>query len=360
MPMSKLIGLTYDLKSDWQIREGDPVDINAEFDSLETIERIEKALCKGGHTVMRIGSAWRLLSMIDHLKADIIFNICEGRGPRSRESQVPMLLEMKGIPFVGADALSQAITLDKIMAKKLFIADGIPTPRFFEAQSGDDLEKINSIGFPLIVKTRHEGTSKGISAKSRVEDTSSLKRQVALINHTYKQTALVEEFIRGMEFTVPVLGNRHPEAMPIVQMNMGGKENPGDEFYTFEKVVAHSVQYICPAKISKKLTEELQYWAVKAYQSVECRDFGRVDFRVDEKGNLYVLEINPLPNLGEGESFDLFPKVLGLTYDEVINQILNFALERYGLMETPLKRRIKTPETTKKINKEQVSEASVV
>jgi len=331
--MGKMIGITYDLKSDWQCDADDPTDINAEFDKPETIERVIAALERGGHTVRRIGNINSLLKQIDNLDVDIVFNMCEGATGRNRESQVPVLLEMKGIPFVGADGLTLAATLDKVVAKKLFISDGIPTPRFFEIKNSDDLEKLNIIGFPLMVKTRHEGSSKGISQQSRVEDMEGLKRQVDMINRTYGQPALVEEFIKGTEFTVAVLGNDNPQAMPVVQVSIDGSVDLGDQFYAHDRIASDSLQYICPAEISDDLTQRIQALAVRVYKCVECRDFGRVDFRVDEQGNPYVLEINPLPSLDVQDVFNIFPNALGSDYDATVNRVVDFALARYGLLE---------------------------
>ena len=325
------IGFTYDVKTDWQAGSNDPVDASAEFDNTRTIEEITSALEAGGHEVKRIGNIWKLISQIEQLDVDIVLNICEGVSGRNRESQVPMLLELYDIPFVGADALTLGMTLDKVTAKKCFIMEGIPTPKFFVAHNSKSLHELNHIGFPLMVKTRYEGSSKGISELSRVENYQGLKRQVDLINEMYQQSALVEEFIRGQEFTVPVLGNEQPEAMPIVQVSIDGKLDLGNEFYAFSRLTSDSLQYICPAKISDELTKEIQAIAVKAYQSVGCRDFGRVDFRVDEKGKPYVLEINPLPVLSKEDAFNLFPQVLGSTHERAINQIIDIAAKRCGL-----------------------------
>jgi len=325
------IGITYDLKSDWRRKADDPDDINAEFDKPETLQRVFSALLRGGHRIKKIGNVEDLLKQIDELDVDIVFNLCEGMTGRNRESQVPVLLEMKGIPFVGSDGLTMGITLDKVVAKKLFISEGIPTPRFFEIKKGDDLKKRNTLHFPLMVKTRHEGSSKGISQHSRVEDNAALIRQIDKINTAYRQPALVEEFINGTEFTVAVIGNEEPCAMPVVQISIDGKVELGKEFYAHERIASDSLQYICPAKISNDLTELIQELAVRAYQCVECRDFGRVDFRVDNKGNPYVLEINPLPSLDIQDVFNIFPKALGSNYDGIINKVVNFALKRYNI-----------------------------
>ena len=338
MKTGKVIGLTYDLKSDRPLTSDDPIDANAELDTMETVEFITNALKAGGHRVVPIGNVHNLLQQIDELDVDIVFNICEGHAGRNRESQVPLILEMKGIPFIGSDALTMGITLDKIAAKKCFIADGIPTPRYFNAYSTDDLEKLNTIGYPLIVKARYEGTSKGLSEQSRVENLTGLKRQTELINKKYKQAALVEEFIRGTEFTVPVLGNGNPQAMPVSQIAIDGNVQLGDKFFTFSRVVNESaVRYVCPPQITPELEKKLQDLAVRAYQSVDCRDFGRVDFRVDEQENLYVLEINPLPSLAKKDVFNIFPQVMETTYEAIINQVVNFALRRYGMLKDSAK-----------------------
>lgn len=329
------IGFTYDLKSDWALAADDPHDANAEFDGPETVESVSAALASRGHKIIKIGNVRNLLARIGSLRdeVDIVFNICEGRTGRNRESQVPVILEAAGIPFVGSDGLALGITLEKSLAKKCFLADGIPTPGFRSAWGNEDWDNLNHLKFPVLVKATMEGTSKGLTTDSKVYDKKALARQVNYIVEKYKQPALVEEFISGIEVTVPILGNNPPEAMPVVQYSLNGDAQLGDRFYTYEMVAkAHNRDYICPARIPDTLAKKIQAIALKAYQCVGCRDFGRVDFRVDEAGNPYVLEINPLPNLSLGDSFNLFPQVIGSNYDEVINRILNHALERYGLL----------------------------
>jgi D-alanine-D-alanine ligase len=238
---------------------------------------------------------------------------------------------MHGIPLVASDALTLGLTLDKLTAKKSFIADGIPTPRYFSACSPDGVEALNTIGFPLMVKPCYEGTSKGISKFSRVEDSAGLRRQVKLVTEQYHQPALVEEFIKGTEFTVVVFGNQTPEAMPVIQYAIGNKVHLGDEFYTFERVKEESVKYICPAQIDASLTRQLQELAVRAYKSVRCRDFGRVDFRVDEQGQPFVLEINPLPNLSKKDTFFHVAQALGKPFEEMVLRALDEGLVRLNL-----------------------------
>jgi len=327
----KTVGLTYDLKTDYKFKEGDPTDANAEFDHPSTIDVIAQAIAANGVKVERIGNVGNLLERLGSLNVDIVFNISEGMFGRNRESQVPAILEMAGIPFVGADALTLGLTLDKVMAKKIFIADKIPTPKFFEVNSKEQLNNINHHKFPLIVKPRFEGSSKGLSENSRVQTKEELDKQVEYIVNTYKQPALIEEFISGQEFTVAIIGNDEIEIMPVVQIKIDGKLKLNDKFYTFARITSDRLEYICPAKISAELKKILDELALRVYRAVECRDFGRVDFRVDQEGRPYVLEINPLPSLSTEDVFMVLAKARGITYEQMIGKILNSAFKRYNL-----------------------------
>ena len=327
----KTVGLTYDLKTDYKFKEGDPPDANAEFDHPSTIGVIAKAIEANGFRIKKIGNVSNLLEKIDRLGVDIVFNISEGISGRNRESQVPVVLEMMGVPFVGADALTLGITLDKLTAKKIFIAENIPTPKFFEVKSADELAHSNHRRFPLIVKPRFEGSSKGLSDNSRVKNNEELKKQVERVTTFYKQPALVEEFISGQEFTVAVVGNDPPEVMPVVQIKIDGRFKLNDKFYTFARITSDRLEYVCPARIKQRLKNKICDLALKTYLAVECRDFGRVDFRVDNNDNPYVLEINPLPSLSTEDVFMFVAKGIGISYEDIIGKILNSALKRYNL-----------------------------
>jgi D-alanine-D-alanine ligase len=326
----KTVGLTYDLKTDYEFKAGDPPDANAEFDHPSTIDVIAQAIEKCGFKVKKIGNVNHLLEKIDKLGVDIVFNISEGIFGRNRESQVPVLLEMADIPFVGADALTLGLTLDKVIAKKIFIAEGIPTPKFFEVKTVDSLVNTDHLKFPLIVKPRFEGSSKGLTDNSRVENKDELKKQAEYVINVYKQPALIEEFISGQEFTVAIVGNDSPEVMPIVQIKIDGRLKLNDKFYTFARITSDRLEYICPARINKDLKKKISDLALKSYNAVECRDFGRVDFRVDKEGKPYVLEINPLPSLSTEDVFMVVAKEVSISYEEMIGKILNSAFKRYN------------------------------
>ena len=329
--MGRVVGLTYDLKIDYKFKEGDPCDANAEFDARSTIAVIAKALEKGGNKVIKIGNVNNLLERLNDLSVDIVFNISEGLYGRNRESQVPVLLEMKGIPYVGSDGLTLGATLDKVIAKKIFLAEGIPTPRFMEAKDAQSLDNLDHLKFPLIVKPRYEGSSKGLSDQSRVENKNDLKKQVEFITETYHQPALIEEFISGTEYTIAVIGNDPPEVLPPVQIKIDGRFKLEDKFYTFARIKSDRLEYVCPENMPKELKEKICDLALRSYLALECRDFGRVDFRVDNSGKPYVLELNPLPSLSSEDVFMTITKRMGVSYDSLINRILNCALERHGL-----------------------------
>lgn len=329
--MGKIIGLTFDLKADYQLKDNDPPDANAEFDYPQTLDLISQAIESLGYQVKRIGNITELLKNLEHLDVDIVFNISEGLTGRNRESQIPVILEMKGIPFVGSDGLTLALALDKLMAKKIFLAEGIPTPKFFEVKQNNSLIDIDHFRFPLIVKPRFEGSSKGIDEHARINNLEELIKQTDYIINTYKQPALIEEFIKGKEFTVVVLENDPPQVFPPVQIKIDGELDLGEKFYTFAYISSTDLEYVFPAQINKGLENKLKELAMQAYQAVDCRDFGRVDFRVDEQGNPYVLEVNPLPCLAADDVFVLIPKVLGMTYPQMIAKILESAFKRYRL-----------------------------
>jgi D-alanine-D-alanine ligase len=183
----------------------------------------------------------------------------------------------------------------------------------------------------MIVKPRYEGSSKGLSENSRVTNKGELQRQVELIVSTYKQPALVEEFISGTEFTVGVVGNDPAEVLPPVQIKIDGDLELKEKFYTFARISSDRLEYVCPAPVEKKLYNQLMDYALKVYRAVDCLDFGRVDFRADAKGEPYALEINPLPSLSTEDVFMLISKYQGITYETMIGKIISAGLKRYGL-----------------------------
>lgn len=326
------IGLTYNVKSEYVFKPGDPPDANAEFDHDDTIGVIEAAIASGGHQVVRIGNAKHLLEKLEAVKSlDLVFNLAEGEAGRNRESQVPIILEMLRVPFVGGDGLTLGLTLDKILTKKILISEGIPTPKFAELSDPAQSWTIG-LAYPLIVKPRYEGSSKGVRKASLVTNAQELEAQAKWLIDTYRQPALVEEFIEGQEFTVAIIGNDPPETQPVVQIKIDGRLDLGRLFYTFEHIRS-GADYVCPAPVPEALRQQLASLALRTYAAVECLDFGRVDIRVDRTGRPYVLEINPLPSLSTEDVFMFIAKAQGLTYEQLITRVVDAALIRNGLFQ---------------------------
>lgn len=323
------IGLTFDLKTDYRFRPGDPKDANAEFDHPDTLDVIAEGLASLGHAVERIGNARALLRRLETLDVELVFNIAEGYTGRNREAQVPILLEMRGVPYVGADGLTQALTLDKWMTKRILRAEGIPTPDAFQiAKAGDPLPE--NLAFPLIVKPRFEGSSKGLSEDSVVHCVEDLRARADWVIRTYRQPALAEAFVSGTEYTVALIGNDPPEIFAPVQIRIDGRLELGDLFYTHARI-ASGIDYVCPAPIDEALACRLRALALRTYRAVDCVDFGRVDFRVDAEGVPYVLEINPLPSLSTEDVFMAVAKAIGVPYAEMLRRIVEAACRRHGL-----------------------------
>jgi D-alanine-D-alanine ligase len=331
--MKYRIGFTYDAKNDYKPGPGDLPDKFAEFDSEETISDIGRALATSGHEIIRIGHAKKLISEITSgKKYDLVFNICEGLDGRGRESQVPAILDLFGIPYSGSDALTMALTLDKTLAKKVIAWHGLKTANFISVESLEGLspKKLN-LRFPVIVKPSQEGTSKGLSKESLARNFTQMKKRAEWVLRNYRQPVLIEEFIVGYEFTIAVVGNEPPEVLPPVQVAINGETDLGENFYTQARVESPDVKYICPPEIDKELDKKIMNFALDCYKTLECRDFGRIDIRVDYNNEPYFLECNPLPNLGKVDVFPLVAKATGRTYEQLLAYILESAIKRNKL-----------------------------
>lgn len=327
--MSLTVGLTFDLRD--KIPSGAPADIWAEHDSLETVSSVERALMASGRKVVRIGSSRHLLKKMNRLKCDIIFNIAEGISGRNRESEVPILLDIAGIPYTGPDALTLSASLDKITAKKIFKFHGIPTPPYFEISGKGGLVLPKGIRFPLIVKPRYEGSAKGINPDSVVNQMRALRKAAELVMSSYGQPALAEEFIEGWEFTVGVIGNNIPSVLPVVQRHVEIWTGLSNHLFAGR---GEDLKYKKLLEIEPALEARIRKMAVDAFMGLDCRDFARFDFRVRETGGryeVYMLEANPLPSLARDDYFAMVAELMGITYETMIKEMFDAALKRCGL-----------------------------
>ena len=326
------IGLSYDLKEAVPVEQAGPCDALEEYDSLETVELLAVALEAGGHSVVRLGGGREFLSNILREKVDIVFNIAEGRGNyRSREAQVPSILEMLDIPFSGSDPQCLAICLDKPLAKKLVTAAGVYTPKWRVITDSEELCQIswNGFLFPAIIKPACEGSSKGIRFGSLVSSPKQAAEMAGELLACYQQPVIVEEFIAGDEVTVGLLGNSPPKVLGVMRILPRKRETPFVYSLEVKRDWKVLVDYECPARLEEKVLEKITVSSLKAFAALGCRDFARLDFRVSREGVPYFLEINPLPGLGSYSDLVIMAIKMGLTYEELIAAVLDAALKRY-------------------------------
>ena len=313
------LGLTYDLQED-------PADERqAEFDPPRTVDALASALRALGHEVVRLGGAEALLAAPWRLRdVGLIFNIAEGAFGRCREAWVPMLLEQWRVPFVGSGSTTLALGLDKVMSKRLARASGIRTPAWAVVEPGQRLERLRELSFPLIVKPREEGSGRGIDRHAVVHTFAELAERVAWVTAHYRQPCLVEQFIPFGELTVFMIGNRPPQALPAIQRPL----DPATRLACH--VAGPGAAWLSPLELTPELDEEARRVALTMFQALRCRDMARVDLRVDERGRVYFLEINPLPSFDPEGSLGLLAEYLGTAYERLVGQILDAAVARLG------------------------------
>jgi D-alanine-D-alanine ligase len=343
------VALIANLKDEFIPQLDDPPDAGAEFDHYETIENLSRAIESDGHSVHFLNADHRLPQTLIRMKPDICFNIAEGERGDSREAQVPALCEMLGIPYTASRVLPNAISLDKTTTKRIWRDHGLPTARFQEFSHLDELETLD-LEFPLFVKPAREGTGMGIDEGSLVHDFDQLQARVGWLLHSYKQPALVEEFLPGREFTVGFIGNpgspddrRNPALydengyhwFPVLEIGLANSVSPtvyGHDAKSIDIGKEGAPDYLCPADISAELEEELIDLTRKAAEAVFASDISRVDFRMGADGKPYLLEINTLPGLNPAISdICIMADAEGLPYNELILEILYLAASRQEL-----------------------------
>jgi D-alanine-D-alanine ligase len=327
------IGITYNLRQEDDKDSRLPVDNDEEFDSPDTIDAIAGVLEGAGHQVTKLGYGRDFVVALLNDPPDLVFHIAEGVSGRSRESQIPALLEMLEIPYTGSDPLALGLTLDKDLAKRIAASHGLATPRHLVAEDLPSFQRLvfDDLRFPLIVKPAHEGSSKGIRLQSRVVDDPELRKQAAWLFDRYGGPVMVEEFLEGEEFTVGVIGNTPPR--PLGVMMIRHRFLPAEDFiYSLEvkRDWENQVEYLSPPPISDSLLAAISELATGVYSALGCRDVARVDIRLRE-GKPHFIEVNPLPGLSpEYGDLVIMARKRGVTYEELVLEILRHARERIG------------------------------
>ncbi len=335
------IGIACTLKSASPLPAEVPDDWEEEFDSPEAVAGLAEALRKLGHEVCVLGDGPPLLRRLLDEPPDLVFNIAEGAGvSRSRESRVPAVCEMLGLPYSGSEPLTLAMALDKSLTRTVVAAAGLTVPRGVVLPppewpyDGDGAEfpavlAEAGIPYPAIVKPAWEGSSKGIRRQAVVAAPEQLGPAIGAVWQHYRQPALVEEFIVGDEVTVGIVGNHPPQVLGV--MRLVPRQSTPYFVYSLE-VKRHwqdQVDYEAPARLPPEVYRAVEQDALAAFAALGCRDLARVDFRIRD-GVPYFLEINPLPGLSpaSGDICYLAYRV-GLTYDQLIGMIVAAVRQRY-------------------------------
>jgi D-alanine-D-alanine ligase len=324
-----------------QTKQENSIDTFAEWDTWDTINAVKDALeCYNDVTLVEANN--QAFTKLQEIKPDIVFNIAEGFNGESREAQIPSILDMLQIPYTGSDPLTLATCLDKARTKEILSYYKIPNTRFVMADNIEQAAGTN-LKFPLIVKPISEGSGKGIFSSSFVRSQDELIREVERIVSEYNQAALIEEFLPGREFTVAIIGNGpEAEALPIIEIEY--KDFPKDfiPIYSYEaKWILDTREkplnvFSCPAKVDSALELMIKDNALKTYNVLRCKDWSRIDIRLDENNVPNIIEVNPLPGiLPDPQDNSCFPKAaraIGLDYNDMINKVLYASAKRHNLL----------------------------
>ena len=321
------IALVYDLRKDY-LDMGYSEDDVAEFDSESTIASLEEAIRGLGYEVDRVGHGRALCQrLVAGERWDLVFSIAEGLKGRSREAQVPALLEMFEQPYAFSDPLVCAVTLDKEVAKKIVRQSRVPTADFVLIRPGEPVKGL-PFPFPVFAKPVAEGTGKGIDGRSRVDGPGELKNTVERLINVYDQPVLVEEYLPGREFTTGILGTGG-EAHALGTLEVIVKAGAPSRDYTYEvkEKCEEFVDYVRPA--DPEVCREVEDVALRAYLALDCRDAGRVDIRLDGEGRPNFLEVNPLPGLHPYHSdLPMIATSVGMSYRDLLGNIIENAFRR--------------------------------
>ncbi|MFA1674608.1 ATP-grasp domain-containing protein [Rhizobium mongolense] len=305
----------------------------------ETAENVVAALQEGGHETLLCEGDKSLLATLERFMppdsqarpSGMVFNMAGGIQGQSRYSHVPAMLEMAGIPYTGPSPLGLALAPDKVVTKMLIRDCGVPTPNFRVMRRGTDSP--GDLHFPVIAKPRYESMSLGLQL---VNEPLQLEQAVERIVTQYAQDALVEEYIDGREICVALLGNENLEVLPLVERDFGDRDTRLITWEDKNHMADGAPGRICPAQVASDLAKVLRDISVETFRACQCRDFARLDFRIDRSGQPYVLEINSSPELSLHTSYILAATTAGYSFSSLVNRILDVAHMRCSEIGIPV------------------------
>jgi D-alanine-D-alanine ligase len=330
-------------------------DVYAEWDSAETIDAVASALSAHGD-VIRLEATDEFPERLRAERPDIVFNIAEGLYGANREAHVPAICEFFGVPYSGSDPFTLSLCLHKGRTKDVLTAYGIPNASFSLIESPADVERLLKSDSPLasrlstlhpvFLKPVQEGSSKGITEKNLVRSRDELEAQAHFLLETYRQPVIAEAFLPGAEFTCGVLGNgASARVLPLVGINFGALPDGALPIYGYEAKWIWDTpsepldMFTCPASVAPWLHSSIEAVVLRAYRALGCRDWSRIDVRLDADGVPNIVEVNPLPGiLPNPEENSCLPKAAraaGISYDQLIQSALLHAAERCGVQLRP-------------------------
>jgi D-alanine-D-alanine ligase len=342
------LGLTYNLKpagAELAVADNDQFE---EFDSVETIEGLESAIRAAGHEPVRLGWGLEMIEALQRERVDGVFNIAEGVGGRGRESQVPAVLEMLGIPCTGSDALAIALTLDKALAKVVAKSAGIATAPWFvyDIPSLTTTDKsvcatsilpnvaqtllsvpgqsaapdIANLTFPVFAKPAAEGSSMGITDRSLCRDQNELDAAIERLSKY--GPVLVEEFLPGDEFTVGIIGGKVLGVMQVVP-----RGDDKDFIYSLDV----KRDYLNRVDYRLVDAQDVANVALQVWRAFALRDVARIDVRRDRNGVANFVEVNPLPGVHPINSdLVILARLAGISHHDLIGRIIDAAIKRWA------------------------------
>jgi D-alanine-D-alanine ligase len=302
---------------------------NQESYDPKTVERVASALEKGGHNVRIIDGNINVIEqlhvfmprVVQGEQSGMVFNMAYGLQGVSRYTHIPSLLEMLGIPYVGSSPAGHGIALDKVTTKVMIQAAGLPTSPYWVFYDANQIP--DDLPYPVITKPKMEAVSLGIEV---VHNKADLENLIAKLVKEFHQPILVEQFIPGREFAIGLLGNKDPEIFPLLEIDLAGDPNA---IQSLEDKLKKPKSKICPSIIDENLANELRRLTKEAAKVLGIYDFCRVDYRLDNEGNLYILELNSMASLVVTGSYVQAAKVAGYTFEAMVNRMLDVAVERY-------------------------------
>lgn len=311
----------------------------SEVGVLEEKEDIERVLIAAGFETVIYNVSDNISDLVKFLNSeriDLIFNIVEGLGDESiHEMHVAGIYDLFNLNYTGSRARTLGLCLDKVRAKEILIANNIPTPKFTKLFFGENFNKKSiNLNYPVIVKYREQDASLGIANDSVAFNFSDLSNKIYDLWDNSKEPLIIEEFINGREMNVAVIGNSEPMALPISEIAFDTMPSDLPKIVSYNsKWMKGTVEYentigVCPAKIPKALTLQLQKYAVEIFKIFGLRDYARIDFRLNENLEPFVLEVNPNPDITDDAGFARSAKTFGFSYDEIVLKIVQLALER--------------------------------